>query len=42
MENSAGTGGTIGRSLEELAALYQAMDNHERLGVCLDSCDLYA
>ena len=42
MENSAGTGGTIGRSLEELAALYDAMDNHERLGVCLDSCHLFA
>jgi deoxyribonuclease-4 len=42
MENSAGTGGTMGRSLEELAALYDAMDNHERLGVCLDSCHLFA
>jgi deoxyribonuclease-4 len=42
MENSAGTGGTIGRSLEELAALYGAMDNHEHLGVCLDSCHLWA
>src|SRR3954447_2627905 len=42
MENSAGTGGTIGRSLDELAALYDALDGHERLGVCLDSCHLYA
>ncbi|HET7555417.1 MAG TPA: deoxyribonuclease IV [Gaiellaceae bacterium] len=42
MENSAGTGGTIGRSLEELAALYEALDHHPRLGVCLDSCHLYA
>ncbi|HSC50465.1 MAG TPA: deoxyribonuclease IV [Gaiellaceae bacterium] len=42
MENSAGTGGTIGRSLEELAALYDALDHHPRLGVCLDSCHLYA
>jgi deoxyribonuclease-4 len=41
MENSAGAGGTIGRSLDELAALYEAMDRHERLGVCLDSCHLY-
>jgi deoxyribonuclease IV len=42
MENSAGTGGTIGRSLEELQALYDALDRHERLGICLDSCHLYA
>jgi deoxyribonuclease-4 len=42
MENTAGTGGTIGRSLEELAALYEALDHHPRLGVCLDSCHLFA
>jgi deoxyribonuclease IV len=41
IENSAGAGGTIGRSIEELAALYDALDGHERLGVCLDSCHLY-
>jgi deoxyribonuclease-4 len=42
MENTAGTGATIGRSLEELATLYEALDRHPRLGVCLDSCHLYA
>jgi deoxyribonuclease-4 len=42
MENSAGTGGTIGRSIEELAAIYERLDRHPRLGVCLDSCHLYA
>jgi deoxyribonuclease-4 len=42
MENSAGTGGTIGRSIDELAALYDGLDGHERLGVCLDSCHWYA
>ena len=42
MENTAGTGDTIGRSLEELAALYEAVDHHPRLGVCLDSCHLFA
>jgi deoxyribonuclease IV len=41
MENSAGAGGTIGRSLEELAALYEALDGHPRLGICLDSCHLF-
>ena len=42
MENTAGTGDTIGRSLEELAALYEALERHPRLGVCLDSCHLFA
>ena len=41
MENSAGAGGTIGRSLEELATLYERLDRHPRLGICLDSCHLY-
>jgi deoxyribonuclease-4 len=41
MESSAGAGGTIGRSLDELAALYEALDKHPRLGVCLDSCHLW-
>jgi deoxyribonuclease IV len=42
MENTAGAGDTIGRSLDELAAIYDALDEHPRLGVCLDSCHLYA
>jgi deoxyribonuclease-4 len=41
MENSAGAGGTIGRSIDELAVIFDALDRHERLGVCLDSCHLY-
>ena len=41
LENSAGAGGTIGRSLDELAALADALDGHPRLGLCLDSCHLY-
>jgi deoxyribonuclease-4 len=42
IENSAGTGGTMGRSLKELAALVDRLDRHPRLGVCLDSCHLWA
>jgi deoxyribonuclease-4 len=42
MENSAGTGGTIGRSVEELQVLVERLDHHPRLGICLDSCHLYA
>jgi deoxyribonuclease-4 len=41
MENSAGAGGTIGRSVDELAVLFDALGRHERLGICLDSCHLY-
>ena len=41
LENSAGAGGTIGRSVEELAALFDALGRHPRLGVCLDSCHLW-
>ena len=42
MENSAGTGGTIGRSVEELETLLERVGRHPRLGICLDSCHLYA
>ena len=38
LENSAGAGGTIGRSVAELAELFDRLDRHERLGICLDSC----
>jgi deoxyribonuclease IV len=42
LENTAGAGGTLGRSVDELAALLEAGGGGERLGVCLDSCHLYA
>ncbi|HEV2785407.1 MAG TPA: deoxyribonuclease IV, partial [Solirubrobacteraceae bacterium] len=42
LENTAGSGGTLGRSFEELAALVAAAGGDERLGVCLDSCHLLA
>jgi deoxyribonuclease-4 len=41
MENSAGAGGTIGRSVDELATIYERLDRHPRLGICLDSCHLW-
>jgi len=41
MENSAGAGGTIGRSIDELATIHERLDGHPRLGVCLDSCHLF-
>jgi deoxyribonuclease IV len=42
IENSAGTGGTMGRSIEEIAQLIDRLHGHPRLGVCLDSCHLWA
>jgi len=43
LENTAGAGGTLGRSFEELAALLDhAGGDERRLGVCLDSCHLLA
>ena len=42
IENSAGTGGTMGRSIEEIAQLIDRLGGHSRLGVCLDSCHLWA
>jgi deoxyribonuclease-4 len=42
LENTAGAGGTLGRSFPELAALIEAAGAGERLGVCLDSCHLLA
>jgi deoxyribonuclease-4 len=42
LENTAGAGGTLGRSFHELAALIEAAGDDERLGVCLDSCHLLA
>ncbi|HEY4280910.1 MAG TPA: deoxyribonuclease IV [Conexibacter sp.] len=42
LENTAGAGGTLGRSFEELQALLQAAGGGRRLGVCLDSCHLFA
>jgi deoxyribonuclease IV len=38
LENSAGAGGTMGRSVDELATFVDRLDRHPRLGICLDSC----
>jgi len=42
LENTAGAGGTLGRSFAELAALLEAGGGGPRLGLCLDSCHLLA
>ena len=42
LEDTAGAGGTLGRSFEELARIIELAGGGERLGVCLDSCHLLA
>jgi deoxyribonuclease IV len=42
VENTAGAGGTLGRSFAELAGLLESAGGGKRLGVCLDSCHLLA
>jgi len=42
LEDTAGTGGTLGRSFSELHALLEASGGDQRLGLCLDSCHLLA
>jgi deoxyribonuclease IV len=41
-ENSPGTGATVGRSVDELVDLFDRLDADPRLGICLDSCHLFA
>lgn len=42
IENTAGAGGTVGRSFEELATIIDATGGDERLGVCMDTQHLFA
>jgi deoxyribonuclease-4 len=42
LENTAGAGNTIGRTFEELRELIDLAGGDKRIGVCLDSCHMYA
>jgi deoxyribonuclease-4 len=42
LENTAGAGGTMGRTIAELAAIVERCNAHPWLGVCLDTAHLYA
>jgi deoxyribonuclease IV len=41
-ENTAGAGDTLGRSFEELDRLIRLCGRRKRIGLCLDSCHLFA
>lgn len=42
IENAAGAGGTVGRSLEEIEAIIDALGGDERIGLCIDTQHLWA
>ena len=42
IENAAGAGGTVGRSLDEIEAIIDACGDDERLGLCIDTQHLWA
>lgn len=42
LEATAGQGTTLGRSFDELATLLDGVDCKRRVGICLDTCHLFA
>ena len=42
LENTAGGGGSLGRTFEELAMIIEQIHDQSRIGVCLDTCHLFA
>jgi len=42
LENTAGQGSCLGHDLNHLASIYERVERPERLGVCLDTCHLFA
>lgn len=42
LENTAGAGGTVGHRFEQLSQIVGQVRCHSRVGVCLDTCHLFA
>ena len=42
LETTAGQGTALGRSFEEIAAIIEQVDDKQRVGVCLDTCHIFA
>ncbi len=42
LENSAGAGGNVGNSIDELAKIYEAVGRHPNIEFCLDTAHLFA
>jgi deoxyribonuclease-4 len=42
IETTAGQGSALGRSFEEIATIIDFMKNQDRVGVCVDTCHIFA
>lgn len=42
LETTAGQGSCLGHRFEQLARLFELVPHHDRLGVCVDSCHIFA
>lgn len=42
IENTAGQGGSVGRNFEQIKYLIDQIEDKARIGVCLDTCHLFA
>jgi deoxyribonuclease IV len=42
LETTAGQGTTLGRTFEELAAIVDQVEAKDRVGICLDTCHIFA
>lgn len=42
LENTAGQGSCLGYKIEHLAEIYDRVNNPARLGICIDTCHLFA
>ncbi len=42
IENTAGQGGSVGKNFEQIKYLIEKVDDKKRVGVCLDTCHLFA
>lgn len=42
IETTAGQGTALGRTFEEIAAIIDQLDDKSRIGVCLDTCHIFA
>lgn len=42
IENTAGQGNTLGYTFQHLAKIIEQVENQERVGVCIDTCHMFA
>lgn len=42
LETTAGQGSTLGRTVEELGAIFAELDQPQRVGICIDTCHVFA